>query len=391
MHSILSMRSRSAKTWQSALRRGLEHQRAGRFDEAELCFVQAHRLEPGRPEVCYALGRARLRAGAVAEAETLLRAAWTGDPTLVSAAGTLARCLGLHAGRFAEAHEVLDQAALHRQGLGLGALALLGVVRGELLLAEDRLDEARAAADAALLAEGNDSERDAARAVLARVANREGVLCAEAGEGERALFLFRQAAHLDASWSSPQVNLGAMLARMAIHERAAAAYDRALAIDPENATAYENRGLLRKELGDLQGARSDLAQALRLDPRSRSAAMALAAVHRALDDGRAAAAVLAGALEHAGDDADLWSELGLAFADAGDRDNAEACWRRSIHLQPDHPGACMHLASLLVRDGRLREAAVLAQRVPDELAAAPDGTSGPRGGPRGAPRPDKRP
>lgn len=375
------MRSRSAKTWQTALRRGLEHQREGRFDEAERCFAQAYRLEPGRPEVCYALGRARLRAGAVAEAERFLRTAWEGDSTLVSAAGTLARCLGLHAGRFAEAHEVLDQAVQRHEGLGRGAVALLGVVRGELLLAEDRLDEARAAADAALLAEGSEGERDAARAVLARVANREGLLCAERGEGERALFLFRQAAHLDASWSSPEVNLGALLARMAMHERAAAAYDRALAIDPESATAYENRGLLRKVQGDLQGARSDLAQALRLDPCSRSAAMALAAVHRALDDGRAAAAVLAGAIEHASDDADLWCELGLAFAGAGDRDNAEACWRRSLHLQPDHPGACVHLASLLVRDGRLHEAAVLAQRVPPELAAALDGGS----------RPGKRP
>jgi tetratricopeptide (TPR) repeat protein len=372
------MRSRSAKTWQSALRRGLEHQRAGRFDEAEKCFVQAHRLAPDRPEVCYALGRARLRAGAVAEAERLLRAAWGADPTLISAAGTLARCLGLHAGRFDQAHDVLDQAVQHH-----GLVALLGVVRGELFLAEDRLDEARTAADAALVADGSDSERDAARAVLARVANREGVLSAERGEGERALFLFRQAAHLDTSWSSPQVNQGAMLARMAIYERAAAAYDRALAIDPENAMAYENRGLLRKEQGDLQGARSDLAQALRLDPRSRGAAIALAGVHRALDDSRAAVAVLAGALEQAGEDAEdaeLWCELGLAFADAGDRDNAEACWRRAIHLEPDHPDACMQLASLLVRDGRLHEAAVLAQRVPDELVAARDR----------APRPDKR-
>lgn len=363
----MSVRSRSPRTWQSALRRGLEHQRAGRFDEAEKCFVQAHRLEPERPEVCYALGRARLRAGAVAEAEKLLRAGWEGDPTLLSAAGTLARCLGLHAGRFVEAHDVLDHAVQHH-----GPVALIGVVRGELLLAEDRLDEARAAADAALLAEGSDSERDAARAVLARVANREGVLCAERGEGDRALFLFRQAAHLDASWSSPQVNQGAVLARMAIYERAAAAYDRALAIDPENAMAYENRGLLRQEQGDLQGARSDLAQALRLDPRSRSAALVLAGVHRALDDARAAAAVLTDALEHAGDDAELWYELGTAFADAGDRDNAEACWRRAIHLEPAHPGACVQLASLLVREGRLHEAAVLAQRVPDELITARD-------------------
>jgi Flp pilus assembly protein TadD len=367
LFAILSTRSRSADTWQTALRRGLGHQRAGRLDQAESCFVLAHRLAPDRPEVCYALGRARLRTGAIAEAERLLRAAWLGDRSLVSAAGTLARCLGLHAGRFHEAHDVLDEAAARH-----GTVALLAVVRGELLLAEDRLEEARAAADAALLAEGSDNERDAARAVLARVANREGILCAERGETDRALFLFRQAAHLDPTWSSPLVNQGAVLARMAMTERAAAAYDRAVAIEPDNPRAYENRGLLRKELGDLEGARSDLSRVLTLEPQARAAAVALAAVHRALHDPRAVVAVLADAVEHAADDVELWCELGVAFADAGDRNSAEACWRRILQLVPDHPGACTHLASLLVRDGRLHEAAVLARRVPDASAPRED-------------------
>lgn len=371
----MSIRSRSAPTWQSALRRGLEHQRAGRLDRAEECFALAYRLAPDRAEVCYALGRARLRAGAVAEAEQLLRAAWQSDGSLISAAGTLARCLGLHAGRFGEAHAVLDEAAARHQ-----AVALLDVVRGELLLAEDRFEEARAAADAALLADGNESERDAARAVLARVANQEGIRSAERGETDRALFLFRQAAHLDPSWSSPHVNQGAVFARMSMHERAAAAYDRGVAIEPDNPRAYENRGLLRKQLGDLEGARSDLSRVLKLEPQARAAAMALAAVHRARQDFPAAAAVLAEAIEHAADDVELWCELGVAFADTGDRDSAEACWRRILTLVPDHPGACTHLASLLVRDGRLHEAAVLARRVPDLDATPHEDRS----------RPDKR-
>lgn len=332
----------------------------------------AHRLAPDRAEVCYALGRSRLRAGAVAEAEQLLRAAWLGDPSLVSAAGTLARCLGLHAGRFAEAHDVLDEAAARHE-----AVALIGVVRGELLLAEERLEEARAAADAVLLGDASESERDAARAVLARVANREGIECAERGECERALFLFRQAAHLDPGWSSPHVNQGAVFARMTMHARAAAAYEQAMAIEPENARVYENRALLRKELGDLAGARSDLTRVLELEPQARAAALALAAVHHALNDPRAMITVLSNALEHAADDVDLWCELGVAFAEAGDRDNAEACWRRILVLAPDHPGACTHLASLLVRDGRLHEAAVLARRVPDQGKRPHEGRSHP--------------
>lgn len=366
------MPSPPVETWQSTLRRGLEHQRAGRLEAAEACFERAHRLAPDRPEVCYALGRARLRSEAIDQAEALLRAAWHGDPTLLSAAGTLARCLGLHAGRFDEAHAVLDEAEAHH-----GAVAVLGVVRSELFLAEDRLDEARAAADDALHAPGSDSERDAARIALARVANREGILCAERGESERALFCFRRAAHLDDEWSSPLVNQGAILARMGMHARAAAAYEHALIIEPDDPTAHENRGLLRRAQGDLAGARADLTRALELDPHARGAALALAAVCRALADPRGAVTVLAGALEHAADAVDLWCELGVAFAETGDRDNAEACWRRALHLVPDHPAACTNLASLLVRDGRLHEASVLAQRVSADGALTPEDRSRP--------------
>lgn len=367
-----SRQSSFVETWQTELRRGLEHLRGARLAEAEICFERAHRMAPDRPEVCYALGRARLRSGAVDEAEALLRIAWQGDPSLVSAAGTLARCLGLQGRRFDEAHAVLAEAEAHH-----GALALLHVVRSELFLAEDRFDEARSAAEAALHSPDSDSERDAASAALARVLNREGILYAERGENDRAVFLFKRAAHLDPEWSSPQVNLGAALARMGMHDRAMAAYDQAVQVEPDNPVAHENRGLLLRHRGDFISARADLATALSLDPSSRNAAVALAAVHRDLGDLSAARAVLSEAIEHAPDDADLWFELGTAFAAEGERDSAEACWRRALQIDPMHGPACTGLADLLVREGRFHEAAVMAHRAQGLVPSLP-GQPGPQ-------------
>ncbi|ACY19304.1 tetratricopeptide repeat protein [Haliangium ochraceum] len=361
------MTSSTVDTWQIALRRGLEHQRAGRFEESAECFEQAHRLAPSCPEVCYALGRARLRAGAALEAEALLRFAWDGDRTLLSAAGTLARCLGLHQGRFDDGYQVLDQgAAAH------GATAVLEVVRSELLLAQERLDEAREAAEGALEAPGSETEHRAARLTLARVLHGEGMACADAGEMERAMFLFRQTIHLDDTWARPQVNLGVVLTRLGMHARAMASFERALELEPDNAIAFENRGLLRQASGDIQGACADLGRAIELEPGSRNAVLSLVAIHRERGDIRAAASVLADAIEAQPDDVALWAELGLVFCEQGDRRRAESCWRRALQLQPDHEGTCRHLASLLVRDGRLYEATVLAQRLPPEDAAAPD-------------------
>jgi len=79
--------------------------------------------------------RFRLRSGEIREAEALLRAAWEGDRSLVSAAATLARCLALHQQRYEDALEVLRGVEGEH-----GALALVHVVRSEIHLeAQDGL------------------------------------------------------------------------------------------------------------------------------------------------------------------------------------------------------------------------------------------------------------
>ncbi len=352
----------NVETWSALLRNGLECQRTGRFDEAEECFVRAHHLAPKQPEVCYALGRAKLRAAsddrdALDEAEALLRLAWERDPTLVSAAGNLARCLGLHAKRYREAHELLDQAVAYH-----GSLALLEVIRSELWLAQDRTHEANEALERAFALPLTASEQNAANAALARIANRDGIECARAEQHDRALFYFKRAIHLDPDWSSPHVNLGIALARMGMRERALEAYDEAVAVDPQNPAAYENRAHLLREMGCIEAAQLDLEMALSINPKARSASVSLVALQRSIGDLDNAIENLAEALEHAPEDIDLWLELSLLFTEVGDFESAEASVRGALQIDQSHPRACAQLAALLVRDGRLREAAVLAAR-----------------------------
>lgn len=345
------------EAWQQELHRGLEYLRAGELDDAEACFVRAHRINPDSPEVCYALGREHLRRGRAVEAEPLLRAAWDGDRTLLSAAATLARCVGLSLGRHAEAHAVLDQAAACA-----GSAALLHVVRSELYLAQDQLDRAREAAETALQAPGNVAAAEAANAALARVCNREGILAIEAGAGDTALFLFKRAANLDPQWSSPHVNVGAAFARMGKRDQAWRAYERATRIDPDNPLAHLNVGLLLREAGDLDGARDALTRAVKLDPDSVGPLLALAEVYIDLDSGDMALALVSQALETNPDSADLWACLGAAFAAMDEREDAEACWRKALDLDPAHAAACAYLADLLTREARFLEAAILAER-----------------------------
>jgi tetratricopeptide (TPR) repeat protein len=348
------------EAWRSELRRGLLHLREGAYDQALACLERAHRLASDRAETSYALGRERLRRGQAGAAEPLLRAAWQRDPSLVSAAGTLARCLGVHLGRFDEAHAVLDSAEAEH-----GPLGLLHVIRSELMLEQDRVAEARAQAEAALACTDSNTVRDAANAALARVCNRQGVDLAERGDYEVALFWFRRAANLDPEWAGPHTNLGAAFMRLGKPELARRAYEHAVAIEPDSAAAHYNMGALLRHTGELAGARAAFERALDSEPMLATAIIALTELDLDDDDPAAAIARLTEALERQPDHADLWAHLGQALAAAGERDDAEACWRRTVDIDPAHPLACRGLADLLARESRFVEAALLAQRAKD--------------------------
>ena len=352
--------------WRGELRRGLERLRDGEFADAEAHFARAHRMAPDRAEVCFALGRERLRRGDFDQAEVLLRQAWQLDPSLVSAAAFLARCLGVDRREFAAAHAVLDEAFARH-----GRAAPLAVVAAEILLEEGRADDARELAEQALEA-SPDGARDAARALLARVHNQEGLARAEAGELEAALFAFRRAAALDEDWSAPICNLGAAFETIGRTDRARSAYEQALSIDADSATARFNLARLLHERGDPRGALAVLDGSPR---ETESAELVALRAELYIEDGDLDQAhdILSDAVARAPGDPVAWVDLAGGWLATGDRVRAEDCLRIALELDPEHIGAKLRLADLLVRDGRFIEAAQLASQAeaasPSEVEA----------------------
>ncbi len=345
------------EAWRVELKRGLTSLRGGQFERAETHFERAYRWGPDRPEVCYALGRARLRRGDSIGAEPLLRTAWERDETLVSAASTLARCLALYLDRPDEGLTVLDEAERRA-----GSSASLHVVRSELLIEAGRLEEARQSAEAALATDADELETSAARAALARVANQSGIDLASRGEYEPALFAFKRAADLDPAWSSPHVNMGAAFGNMGRSTRARSSYESAIALDPQNAIGYANLGLQCREAGDMAGAIEALEMALALEPSLNTIADSLAELY--IDVGAADIAVdmLEAAVNRAPTDPDALIRLASALGASGQFEQAESLCRSALTLTPGHVGACKRLADILARQGRYLEAAVLTQR-----------------------------
>jgi len=248
--------------WRAELLRGLRRLSAGDVAGADACFQRAHRAAPDRPEVCFALGRERLRQERLDEATALLTTAWQAG--MPAAAAALARCLGIAGDRRSDAHALLDTAlADHPDEPGLL------IVRAELLVEDGHSVEARALLERAegLLANRDaPATRAAIATVLARALNAEGIRLAADGDPEAALFAFKRSFDLAPRWASPLVNMGAVFADLGRAARARACYERALVLDDENPVARYNLALLFRARGEVARAETELRRVLAVDP-----------------------------------------------------------------------------------------------------------------------------
>ena len=355
-----------AETWRADLARGLKNLASGQFERAENYFARAYRLAPQQPEVCFALGRERLRRGRYVDAERLLRAAWEADRTLHTAAASLARCLAVGLDRQDEAHGVIAQALE-----AFPDRAGLHVVQGEIYLEQELAGPARDAFERArALLEAHDEETDASpfdasrQAIvtgMSRCFNLEGVALGREGRADEALFSFKRATDLDPEWAGPIVNMGVAFAQLGRAARARSCYERALAKDPDNLLARMQLAHLARDAGDLARAEDGYRAVLRVDSEFAGARLHLAEILLERGDPDASLALLRIELERGSEDPTVHFQMALCYERQNRISLAEKFLRITIELDASHVAASCRLASLLARDGRYLEAAALAR------------------------------
>lgn len=340
--------------WQWLFRRGLRALQAGDTLSAGRLFERALEIAPDQPQLLIAAGRERVRQGRYGDAEPLLARAVQSWPESIAAVALWARVLGLHLDRRQEAF-----AAVHR-ALAVDVQAVeLHVIRGELLLEENAISEARAAFAQALDVDGAD---ETARVGLARTYNAEAIALSEAGESDRAIFALKRAADLDPEWSGPHVNMGVVFGRLGKLTRAVDAYLAALERDAENPVALFNLGATYHQLGRLSEAIMPLEELLTLQPEYPQVRVALANV---LGDQRElgrAIALLLEEIEIHDSSAEAWSALGLAYTCTGNVARGEQCLQRALESDPHHFNAYHNLAVLYATQQRHDEARALLRR-----------------------------
>jgi Tfp pilus assembly protein PilF len=101
--------------------------------------------------------------------------------------------------------------------------------------------------------QGSDDSRTSAQARDAARAQVEfGILVAQKGLWNEAVYRWERAIEIDPRYAAPHNNLGVAYEQQALAEKARQAYERALSLDPENSLIRENFDRF-KELHDHPG------------------------------------------------------------------------------------------------------------------------------------------
>ena len=277
----------------SSFRQALSRHRAGDLAEADRLYRAALAAEPGRAEVLRYLGFLEQERGRFPEAKALLEAALRARPDDAQAWARLGAVLSV-LGAPEAAIGAYDRALQLEPG---AVEALNG--RGNALMRTGRLEPALESYDRALerdpanvpaLANRGVALRDLGRAAEALESygralrlrpdhvfthNNRGVALMDLGRPAEALAAFERALELKPDYADAWNNRGKALAEgsdpLEGQGRAAdalASFDRAVALNPGQAEALDNKGVVLVELGRAEEAAAAFEQAIRIAPRA---------------------------------------------------------------------------------------------------------------------------
>ncbi len=157
----------------------------------------------------------------------------------------------------------------------------------------------------------------------------------EQGWRDRAIAEWQEAIHFDPDHPAAHFNLGIAFAEEGDAERAIEHLRAAIRLDPFDVEAKRELAEVFAEQERPDDAINQLRQVLNIAPGDGEAAHRLAELHldREMWD-EAASALEAGAM--AEEDADLWYEVGNAYADAQRREDAILAYQRVLVCNPEH-------------------------------------------------------
>jgi tetratricopeptide (TPR) repeat protein len=165
-------------------------------------------------------------------------------------------------------------------------------------------------------------EMDAVTAELLQVLQTAGIQFLHNREFQKSEIIYWQVLELDSNNDAAYYNLGNALAQQGKYDEAINCWQNAIALKPDYVEAYEDWGSVCQKLEDFENAIACYSKALELQPNNYQTAY----------------------------------NLGLCFSFVGRGEEAIACFQNAIQLKPDSTQPYCDLAYLLLQKGQLDDA-----------------------------------
>jgi len=285
---------------------GLEHHRAGRLDQASICYAAILRLQPAHADALHLSGVIARERGDLATSEHLLTQAIQSRSSVSSFHFNLGYTREL-LGKQSEAR------LSYRSAIALDPQNLAAVQRYAFATSEEMDPTEAITLYEALLNLTPDSAE--AHYDLGRLYQRKADLT-------KAAICYRRAIELESSCFEFHFNLATVLFQTGLLADAAESYRKAILIKPEETAAYYSLGVVLQTLGEVIQAAQAYVSAIKIRP----------------------------------DFPEALSNLGSLCVDMDDPLTAEGLLRRSIALNPKNVDAHCNLASALIKRGNTADA-----------------------------------
>ncbi|MDR2507296.1 MAG: tetratricopeptide repeat protein [Candidatus Accumulibacter sp.] len=292
-----------------------------RFEEAVLLMNGVLRLNPMRAAHHNDLGAMLAAMKRWPEAEAAYRMAKALDPRDANAAFNLALALFRQKRTEAALREIETLEKSHPD------LADTYALRGEILLDEERFDEAFDMFSNALERGLNTPETDANLAFA----------LFKAGKRKEAFERLYKSGKLDQGNARNNYCMGYLLREKGELDEARRFLEKAIEIDPKFAEAHHCLGLVLTDQSDFSGAEDAYSRALELAPENANAYLNLGNLYSKQRKGDAARACFEQAIAIAPDSGVAWNNLALLYNAEHRFDEAEEAFGKALSKDPDAP------------------------------------------------------
>lgn len=191
-----------------------------------------------------------------------------------------------------------------------------------------------------------------------------------AGDTNRAIVLLNEAVRQNPDLRMARAMLGDLQRARGDYAAAIPNYERLVKLDPYSSANHYKLGLSYQLVNRLKEAAASYLRALKLDPKDWRSNMNLGLVYLALEQIDDAVTYLERASVLQSDNAEIWSNLGVALDARGSVVLAEAAYKKALELDPKQDLTLLNLGSNLVLQNKSADALVVMEQAVKKMRTA---------------------